>query len=106
MIDTRGRTNDDGRTVEHGDDFVAVQAGRNREPAAAGHRISRVQEEIQEHLLQLELEAHHRDGLRMQFPADFDAALLELVFEQREHVANDLVEINHRPFGLFSGVGA
>ena len=39
-------------------------------------------------------------GAGVQLAADLDAALLELVLEQRQHVANHLVEIDDGALGL------
>src|SRR6185436_19036285 len=44
---------------DFGHGFAAFEARRNRQPAAARHRIARVEEEVQEDLLQLELVADH-----------------------------------------------
>ena len=69
-------------------------AGRHRQPAAARHGVAGVQEQVEEHLLQLVLDAQHQQRLLRQFAADLDAADLELVLEQREDVADDGVEID------------
>jgi hypothetical protein len=57
-----------------------------RQPAAARHRVAGVEEEVQEHLLELVLDAEHgrRDGDSSR--TDLDAADRELVLEQREDV--------------------
>src|SRR6185436_6035336 len=65
-----------------GDGFAAFDARRNRQPAAARHRIARVEEQVQEHLLELELVADHVDGRGVQLAPDLDAALFKLMFEQ------------------------
>ena len=67
----------------------------DRQPAAARHRVARVQEQVQEHLLQLVLDAERPapaigdSSRRTLIRAD-----LELMLEQREHVADDGVEID------------
>ena len=70
----------------------------DRQPAAARHRVARVEEQVQEHLLQLVLDAEHRHRRRRQLAPHLDAADLELVLEQREHVGDDRVEIDVHPF--------
>ena len=81
-------------------------ARRNRQPAAARHRVARVQEQVQEHLLQLELEADRPcTGAGRQLAADLDAALLELVLEQRQHVADHLVEVDDGALGCSAAFG-
>ena len=40
---------------------IAVDPGRHRQPAAARHRITRVEKQVQEDLLQLMLDAQDRD---------------------------------------------
>ena len=77
---------------DHG--AVALETGGNRQPATARHRVLGIQEEIEEHLLQLVLHAdddHRRVG---QLPSHLDAVQLELVLEQAEHVADDGVQID------------
>ena len=41
---------------------IAVDAGRDRQPAAARHGVARVQEQVEEHLLELVLDAEHDHG--------------------------------------------
>ena len=78
-------------------DAIALDARRDRQPAAARHRVARVEEQVQEHLLQLVLDAEHGHRRRRQLAAHLDAADLELVLEQREHVGDDRVEIDVDP---------
>ena len=77
-----------------GDHAIAVDARRDRQPAAARHRVAGVEEQVQEHLLQLMLDAEHRHRPRRELAPDLDAADLELMLEQREHVGDDGVEIH------------
>ena len=88
-----------------GHHFPAVSTSRNGEPAAAAHGVSGVQEEVEEHLLKLELEPDDAHRLGVEFAAHLDAALLELVFEQRQHVGNDHIEIDDSSLRLFRGAG-
>jgi hypothetical protein len=76
------------------DGFVAVGRRHHRHPTALRHRITRVQQQIQKHLLKLVLDASHDDGRVGQIFANLDPAHLELVFEQRENVRDGYVEID------------
>src|SRR3954452_19726241 len=57
IVDARQLLRGDARTrVSHlGDGGVAVHPRRNRQPASAWHRVARVQEQVEEHLLELVL---------------------------------------------------
>ncbi len=63
------------------------------EAAAAGHGILGVQQQVEKHLLQLAWVAVDGGQILVQFEIDEDLRGLELVIEQRECVANDLVEV-------------
>ena len=65
----------------------------DRQPAALRHRVARVEEQVQEHLLQLVLDALHDRRRRRELLAHLDAAGLELVLEQRQHVVDDGVDV-------------
>ena len=88
-----------------GDDIRAVDARGDAEPPAAGHRVAGVEQQVEEDLLQLELVADEHQRRRRQLAAHLDAALLELMFEQRQHVADHGVEIDRLAFHLVGGVG-
>src|SRR6185503_8847536 len=65
------------------DHFLAADAADHREPSAFLHRVARVEEQVQEHLLELVLHApHNHRGVR-KFAAHLDTAGPELVLEQR-----------------------
>ena len=77
-------------------ELIAVDRGRHRQPAAARHRVARVEEQVQEHLLKLMLDARddHRRR-RAARGATLMLADLELMLEQREHVGDDGVAGRH-----------
>ena len=75
------------------DDPRFLDARDEREPPTLRHRVARVEEEIQEDLLELVLHSlDHRPG-RHEFLAHLDPSRLELVLEQRQHVADDDVDV-------------
>ena len=76
------------------DDPIVFDAGRHEQPAAARHRVAGVQKQVQEHLLKLVLDADDRDRRFGELAPDLDAADLELMLEQREHVGDDGVQID------------
>ena len=98
---------DAGAGVGHlGHHLVPLLARGDRQPAAARHGVPRVQEQVEEHLLELELVADHGDAALGQLAPNLDAALLELMLEQRQHVADDRVDVDHGAFGGVRGVRA
>src|SRR3954453_23434730 len=89
-----------------GERLAVDDARRHREPAAARHRIAGVQEQVEEHLLQLVLDAADDHGLARQIAANLDAADLELMLEQREYVADHRIQIDlYAIIGRRSGTG-
>ena len=77
-----------------GDDLLAFDPGGDGQPAAARHRVARVQQQVEEDLLQLELVSRATTRAGGQLAPDLDVALLELVLEQRQHVADDGVDVD------------
>src|SRR5436190_460596 len=69
----------------------------HREPAPARHRVACVQEQVQEYLLQLVLDAADDHGLAREIAANLDAADLELMLEQCEDVADHRIQIDLYP---------
>jgi hypothetical protein len=86
--------------VLHLDDHgVLVGARHQREPAAARHRVARVQDQVEEDLLDPVLVAADLRQLRRQLLAHLDPGLLELVLHQREHVEHGLVQVERLHLG-------
>ena len=73
---------------------VAVKPGGDREPAADRHGVARVQEQIEEYLLELVLDPAHRNRRVGELAPQLDLADLELMLEQGEHVADDGVDVH------------
>src|SRR5471030_235526 len=108
VVDARDLLGGDARpgVRDFRDDAIAFDARGDRQPAAARHRVARVEEEIEEDLLELMLDAEHVHHRRRELAPHLDAADLELVLEQREHVHDDGVEIHFGPFiGRRAGPG-
>ena len=78
-------------------------ARRNRQPAALGHRVAGVEEQIEKDLLQLVFDATHDDRRRAKLAPDLDLGHLELRLEQRRDVADDDVADRPGPFRLRTG---
>ena len=81
-----------------GDGAIAVDACRDRQPATPRHRVARVEEQVQEHLLQLMLDAEDLHGRGGQLSSDLDLCRRELMLEEREHVGDHRIEIHGRSF--------
>ena len=70
------------RIRDFGGQAAVVEARGDGEPAAFGHRITCVEEQIQEHLLQLVLHSEHHQRLVTELASHFDVRHLELVLEE------------------------
>ena len=75
-------------------DAAGFHPARDRQPAAAWHRVARVEEQVQEHLLELVLDAEHRDGKRGELPPHSDSPDRELMLEQGEDVTDHRVQVH------------
>ena len=62
---------------------LLAATGDDTQPAPLRHRVARVEEQVQEHLLELVFDALHQWGSGREFLADLDAAVLQLVLEER-----------------------
>src|ERR1700750_1735037 len=82
---------------------MAIEQGCDAEAAAARHRFFGVQQEVEKHLLQFAGIAVNAGQVVDQVGVDDDWVVFKLVFEQRECIANDLVEVG---FAELSGGGA
>ena len=71
-------------------DMSIDQCG-DAQPAAAWHRFLGVQKKIEKHLLQFAGVAVDRRQVFDQFRVDDNLRRLELVLQQRQRIANDLV---------------
>src|SRR6185437_13542066 len=80
-----------------GDRLAVDNARRHRQPAALRHRVARVEEQVEKHLLQLVLDAADDDRRGRQIAPHLDLPDLELMFEQREDVGDDGVQIDLYP---------
>ena len=78
---------------------VAVDQRGHAQAAAAGHGFLGVQEQIEKDLLQLAGISVDEGQVLGQVEIDDDLRGLELVFEQGERVANDLVEVGLAELG-------
>jgi len=101
IVDTRDVLGRDARTgVRHfHGDRVAGGGSGHRQPSTLRHGITRVEKQIQEHLLQLVLETPNRRR-RSQIPTHLDPAAAELVLEQRQYVTDDRIEVERRRLAL------
>ena len=68
------------------------------QPAAAGHRLAGIHEQVQEHLLELARIARHLRH-RGEFPLHLHAVFHQLPLEQHEHVFDQQVEVHRLEAG-------
>ena len=73
---------------------VVVGMRAQRQPAAARHRVARVQDQVEEHLLDAVLVAAHRRHVLRQLAPHPDPRAVELVLDEREHVGQHLVHVD------------
>ncbi len=76
------------------DHRLVVGVRAQREPAAARHGVARVQDQVEEHLLDAVLVAAHRRHAIGQLAPDADARAVQLVLDQRQHVGQHLVDVD------------
>ena len=74
-------------------DPVLFEPGDDGQPAALRHRVPRVEEQIQEDLLQLVLHALDDRPGRREFLPYLNTSGLELMFEQGQDVADHDVDV-------------
>ena len=82
------------------DHLIALATRRDRDPAALRHGVARVEEQVEEHLLQLVLDGAHHRPVGLQVLAHLDAGGAELVLEQRQHVVDDDVQVDRARLAL------
>src|SRR5271169_4448724 len=80
--------------VRHRDADVVPVARGDGERASRGHGVFRVEEQVQEDLLQLSGVAEDRRQVRMQLRHNFDAGGFELVLQQRQRVLNNAIQVD------------
>ena len=83
---------------DHGFDMAVDQRG-DAQAAAAGHGFFGVEQEVEKDLLQLAGIAVNGGQIVYQLEVDDDLRGFELVLEQRERIANDLVQIGLAELG-------
>ena len=74
---------------------VAIR-GRNAQRSAMAHRVLRIQEQVQKHLLQPPRFPVDQRRSAAAFILHFDPRDLELVLQQRQRIGDNLVDINRR----------
>ena len=101
IVDAREVIRRDARSgIGHLDHRLAARARHDRQPAAFRHGVTRIEEQVQEDLLQLVLDALHQRRHGRQFLAHLDAAGAKLMLEERQHVVDHRVHVDRTAVDL------
>ena len=76
------------------------RARRDGQRAAPGHRFRRVENQVEEGLLQLGRRAHHRRQVRLELLRPLNVLVLQLVPDQQTQLLDQLVQVHRRQLRL------